>query len=79
VLYDAGLIREAATTGLVNYTQHALTIIVLVGWMFYNDPWLATIVLVAAPLTGSSCDGSQSGRARPPMARWLKRRTYPAP
>ncbi len=26
VLYDAGLIREAATTGVVNYTQHLLTV-----------------------------------------------------
>ena len=27
VLYDAGLIREAATAGLVNYTQNLLTVI----------------------------------------------------
>ena len=26
VLYDAGLIREAATSGVVNYTQHFLTV-----------------------------------------------------
>jgi subfamily B ATP-binding cassette protein MsbA len=53
VLYDAGLIREAATNGIVNYTQHGLTVLVLVGWMFFNDPWLAGIVIVAAPLAGA--------------------------
>lgn len=53
VLFDAGLIREAATSGVVNYTQHFLTVAVLVGWMFFNDPWLAAIVLIAAPLAGT--------------------------
>jgi subfamily B ATP-binding cassette protein MsbA len=51
VLFDAGLIREAATSGVVNYTQHLLTVIVLLGWMAYIDIWLAVIVLVIAPLT----------------------------
>lgn len=50
VLFDAGLIREAATSGVVNYTQHALTVLVLVGWMFFNDPWLAGVVLIVAPV-----------------------------
>ena len=53
VLFDAGLIREAATSGIVNYTQHALTVLVLVGWMFFNDPWLAGIVLIAAPVVSA--------------------------
>jgi subfamily B ATP-binding cassette protein MsbA len=50
VLYDAGLIREAATSGLVNYSQNALTVLVMVGVMVSQDPYLTILVLVAAPL-----------------------------
>jgi subfamily B ATP-binding cassette protein MsbA len=49
VLYDAGLIREAATTGVVNYTQNALTVLATVGVMFSQDPYLTLMVLVVAP------------------------------
>ena len=34
VLYDAGLIREAATSGVVNYVQNWLIVIFTVGVMF---------------------------------------------
>ncbi|MFM8938981.1 MAG: ABC transporter transmembrane domain-containing protein, partial [Phenylobacterium sp.] len=37
VLYDAGLIREAATAGLINYTQHALTVVAAIGVMVSKD------------------------------------------
>jgi subfamily B ATP-binding cassette protein MsbA len=50
VLYDAGLIREAATSGVVNYTQHFLTTAGAVIVMFYNDWILSLVLLVAAPL-----------------------------
>ena len=50
VLYDAGLIREAATSGLVNYTQHFLTVIGAVLVMLSNDPILTLAILLAAPL-----------------------------
>jgi subfamily B ATP-binding cassette protein MsbA len=50
VLYDAGLIREAATTGVVNYTQQGLTVVFCVAAMMFEDPVLTVIVLVAAPL-----------------------------
>ncbi len=50
VLYDAGLIREAATAGIVNYTQHGLTVIAMLGLMAWLDPLLTAMVLVAAPL-----------------------------
>jgi subfamily B ATP-binding cassette protein MsbA len=53
VLYDAGLIREAATTGVVNYTQNALTIAGALAVMFYFDPWLASAVLLAGPIAGA--------------------------
>ena len=52
VLYDAGLIREAATAGLVNYTQNLLTVVGAGVVLAVEDPVLACIVLVAAPLTG---------------------------
>jgi subfamily B ATP-binding cassette protein MsbA len=50
VLYDAGLIREAATSGVVNYTQHALTVLAMVLVMAFNDLPLTAIVLVGGPL-----------------------------
>ncbi|MDD3838871.1 MAG: ABC transporter ATP-binding protein, partial [Phenylobacterium sp.] len=50
VLYDAGLIREAATAGLVNYVQHALIVAGAVSVMISNDRALTLGVLVAAPL-----------------------------
>ncbi|OYU71740.1 MAG: multidrug ABC transporter permease [Alphaproteobacteria bacterium PA2] len=50
VLYDAGLIREAATSGVINYTQHLLTVIGAVTVMVANDLYLSLTLLVAAPL-----------------------------
>ena len=49
VLYDANLIREAATSGLVNYTQHFLTVIGAVLVMISNDLVLTLAILLAAP------------------------------
>jgi subfamily B ATP-binding cassette protein MsbA len=51
VLYDAGLIREAATAGLINYTQHALTVLAAVSVMLSKDLVLSLAVMVAAPFT----------------------------
>jgi subfamily B ATP-binding cassette protein MsbA len=51
VLYDAGLIREAATSGLVNYTQNLLTVAGAAVVLVALDPLLAAVVLVAAPAT----------------------------
>ena len=50
VLYDAGLIREGLTTGVVNYTQNALIVAVMIGVMAAKDPYLTIVVLIAAPL-----------------------------
>ncbi|QUD87196.1 ABC transporter ATP-binding protein [Phenylobacterium montanum] len=50
VLYDAGLIREAATNGVVNYTQHFLTVIGAGAVMVINDPLLSVGLLAAAPI-----------------------------
>ena len=50
VLYDAGLIREGATTGVVNYTQAGVAVIANLGVMVVQDWMLTLIVLCAAPL-----------------------------
>jgi ATP-binding cassette, subfamily B, bacterial MsbA len=50
VLYDAGLIREAATAGVINYVQNALITLGALYVMFSSDAALALGVLVAAPL-----------------------------
>ncbi|EJL31722.1 ABC-type multidrug transport system, ATPase and permease component [Caulobacter sp. AP07] len=52
VLYDAGLIREASTTGVINYTREFLTVLGALVVMFQLDPVLAGGVLVLAPLAG---------------------------
>ena len=53
VLYDAGLTREAATSGVVNYTQNVL--MVLGGfWVMVREDWsLALIVIAAAPIASA--------------------------
>jgi len=50
VLYDASLIREAATSGVVNYTREFLTVAGALAVMFSLDPLLAAGVLVIAPV-----------------------------
>ena len=52
ILFDAGLVREAATTGLLNYLQNGLTLAGMLAVMFWLDWPLALVVLVAAPLVG---------------------------
>jgi subfamily B ATP-binding cassette protein MsbA len=52
VLYDAGLIREAATAGVVNYTQNLLIFVGGVLVMVAND-WMLSLVLIGAvPIAG---------------------------
>ena len=50
VLYDAGLIREAATTGVVNYTQALVTVLANLAVMLTQDWKLTLGVLCAAPV-----------------------------
>jgi subfamily B ATP-binding cassette protein MsbA len=50
LLYDSGLVREAATTGVINYLQHGLTVIATLIVMATMDPWLTMLILVAAPV-----------------------------
>jgi subfamily B ATP-binding cassette protein MsbA len=49
VLYDAGLIREAATAGVINYTQHLLTVLGAITLMISNDKALSIALIVAVP------------------------------
>ncbi len=50
VLYDAGLIREAATSGVINYTQHGLIVIGAITVMISNDKLLSIVLVLAAPI-----------------------------
>ncbi len=52
VLYDAGLIREAATSGVINYTQHLLIVIGAITVMVSNDRNLSILLIVALPAAG---------------------------
>jgi subfamily B ATP-binding cassette protein MsbA len=53
VLYDAGLIREAATSGVINYTQHLLTVIGAITVMVSNDWVLSLAIIAVVPLATS--------------------------
>ncbi len=51
VLYDASLIREAATAGVIGYTQHGLTVLGAATVMVSNDKALSIVLLVALPIS----------------------------
>ena len=50
VLYDATLIREGLTTGVVNYTQNFLTVAGMFVVMLYEDWVLTAIVATTVPV-----------------------------
>ncbi|RYG08034.1 MAG: ABC transporter ATP-binding protein, partial [Caulobacteraceae bacterium] len=50
VLFDANLVREAFTNGVVNYTQHSLTLVAVISYMAWSDWKLTAIVLLGVPL-----------------------------
>jgi subfamily B ATP-binding cassette protein MsbA len=50
VLYDAGLIREAATSGVINYTQNALIVVGALSVMISNDMLLSLVMVAAGPV-----------------------------
>src|SRR5579859_1871140 len=66
VLYDSGLIREAATSGVVNFVQNALTLAAAGAVMAIKDWRLFLLVLLAAPLVALS------------LRRFLRRATHAA-
>ena len=50
VLFDANLVREAFTNGIVGYTQYGLTLIAVILYMAWSDWRLTMIVLLGAPV-----------------------------
>jgi subfamily B ATP-binding cassette protein MsbA len=50
VLFDANLVREAFTNGVVNYTQHSITLFAVIVAMGFIDWQLTAIVLLGVPL-----------------------------
>ena len=50
VLFDAGLIRQAATDGVVKYTQQALTVVFLTAYLMTIDWILGLMVIVVGPI-----------------------------
>ncbi|CAN5431323.1 ABC transporter ATP-binding protein [soil metagenome] len=50
VLFDANLVREAFTNGVVNYTQNAITLLAVVAAMAFIDWELTLVVLLGVPL-----------------------------
>ena len=51
-LYDVTLLQESVSNSLANGVKDVLTLICLVGVMYYQDWRLATISLIAFPLVG---------------------------
>jgi subfamily B ATP-binding cassette protein MsbA len=49
-LYDAGLIREAATNGMLGFVRNAITLFALVLVMVWQDAVLAALALIAGPV-----------------------------
>jgi subfamily B ATP-binding cassette protein MsbA len=50
VLYDTGLIREAATTGVLNIVQQGLTLLAALAVMAWTDWRLGLVVLLVSPV-----------------------------
>jgi len=50
VLFDANLVREAFTSGVVTYTQNLLTLIAVLIYMGFIDWRLTLVVLLGVPL-----------------------------
>jgi subfamily B ATP-binding cassette protein MsbA len=52
VIFDANLIRQAFTDGVVNWTRESLTVLAMLVVMFLNDPLLAGLALIGGPVVG---------------------------
>jgi subfamily B ATP-binding cassette protein MsbA len=50
VLYDANLIRQAFTDGMITYFRESLIVVAQLVVMFVIDPLLASVAMVGAPL-----------------------------
>lgn len=69
VLYDANLVREAFTNGIVNYTQNALILVGVMVAMGFIDLTLTMIVLLGVPAVSLIMRKFGKKSARPPRAR----------
>jgi len=52
ILFDASLVREAATSGVINYVQNTVTLAGVVVAMFVNDWPLTVLAMIVAPIVG---------------------------
>jgi len=52
ILFDASLVREAATNGVINYVYNVVTLIGVVVAMFLDDWALTALALVITPVVG---------------------------
>lgn len=50
MLYDAGLLRDAATIGLINFVQQSLILVAMAVVMMWSEWRLSLLVLLAAPV-----------------------------
>ena len=64
VLFDANLVREAFTSGVVNYTQNALTLAAVILYMAWIDWNLTLVVLLGVPLVALVLRRSGAKRRR---------------
>ena len=53
MLYDAGLVRNAATSAMINYVQNSAMVAGLVLVMAFKDPILTAGVVLVGPLIGA--------------------------
>jgi len=53
VLYDADLVRDAASTGIVQYVQAALIVVGNLAFMLFTDWSMTLVVLLAGPIIGA--------------------------
>lgn len=53
MLYDAGLVRSAATNGIVTAIQNGVMVAALLAVMALRDLWLTAAILLVGPLIGA--------------------------
>jgi subfamily B ATP-binding cassette protein MsbA len=52
ILYDAGLVREAAASATLNYLQHGLILVAMFAVMLWTDWPLTVLAMLIAPFVG---------------------------
>ena len=64
-LYDVGMVQELVSTGVLNIIKDSLTLITLIGLMFYQNWKLAIFSLIMMPLAAivAKSLGKRMGKA----------------